>query len=171
MGLFKITTKKTKKFNDKLNSYSYRIDYLCSADSILFCSICYKDAINKLETLKKMAAEGNLDFNYNEKRDFLDTGKRMCFDAALAREIEKILDDLTVNKNIQLFIDKLEDLNTDYISNKSEFSSKGVALFDNFFKKASTLILDYKNSIIKEDSFNDLCEIKEKTKEFTDVFK
>ena len=146
MLFFRIFDKNNvKAFDEKMQSYEFRIEYLCNADSILFCSICYNDAVKKLEKLKDIAEEINLYFDYNNRLNVLKEYKYNCFDAALAKEIEKILDDLVENENIDRFQARLENLESDYHSNYNYFSENGDELYEDFVENGTNLVDNYRD--------------------------
>jgi len=144
MLFFKISKGNHEKaFDEKMKSYEFRVEYLCNADSILFCSICYNDAIIKLKKLKDIADEANLEFNYSSRLDNLRSCMLNCFDSALAKEIEKITDDLVSSQDINRFIARLQNLEDDFNSNKKYFSENGITLYNTFMECSNTLIEKY----------------------------
>lgn len=144
MLFFKISKDKNKKvFNEKMKSYEFRVEYLCNADSILFCSICYNDALNKLNKLKDLADETDQNFNYPVMMESLKGSILNCFDSALAKEIEKIIDDLVVGQDINRFTVRIQNLDDDYNANKEYFSQNGVELYNDFTEHSKDLINEY----------------------------
>lgn len=133
----------TRTFNEKMKSYEFRVEYLCNADSILFCSICYNDAVSKLEKLKDLADESDLSFNYYNKLNNLKSCILNCFDSALAKEIEKITNYLVLSQDINRFVARLQNLEYDFNSNKKYFSRNGVNLYNNFIESSNSLIEEY----------------------------
>lgn len=144
MLFFKISKDNhVKTFDEKMKSYEFRVEYLCNADSILFCSICYNDAISKLKKLKDLADEANLSFNYYNRLNNLKSYMLNCFDSALAKEIEKITNELVLSQDINRFLARLENLEDDFNSNKKYFSENGVNLYNIFMESSHSLIEEY----------------------------
>ena len=133
----------TRTFDEKMKSYEFRVEYLCNADSILFCSICYNDAVSKLEKLKDLADKSDLSFNYYNKLNNLKSCILNCFDSALAKEIEKITNYLVLSQDINRFVARLQNLEYDFNSNKKYFSRNGVNLYNNFIESSNSLIEEY----------------------------
>lgn len=145
MLFFKFSNNNNNKvFDEKLESLEFRIEYLCNADSILFCSICYNDALIKLEKLKEVAEETHLPFDYDTKLKVFKELVFNCFDSALAKEIEKILDDFVKNENIDRFQDRIENLESDYTSNKNFFSSAGDSIYRKFIRESNHILENYR---------------------------
>lgn len=144
MLFFKFSRSRNEKaFDQKMKSYEFRVEYLCNADSILFCSICYNDALNKLKKLKDFAEEADLEFNYSGKLSTLKSQMLNCFDAALAKEIDKILNDLVLYQDLNQFIARIKCLEYDYSANKQYFSENGIQLYNSFLDYSDILIKNY----------------------------